>query len=144
MTKVALLMGLNYRGSEAELGGCINDVLNTGKVLEEVYGYNPDDILYMTDDSEIKPTARNMLAQLIKLSERTYQENIEEIWISYSGHGTYIRDLSDDEDDGKDECLVPLDYNESGLISDDHLNNILSLIHPNTRVIVIVDACHSE
>ena len=91
-------MGLNYRGSEAELGGCINDVLNTGKVLEEVYGYNPEDILYMTDDSEIKPTARNMLAQLIKLSERTYEENIEEIWVSYSGHGTYIRDLSDDED----------------------------------------------
>jgi hypothetical protein len=144
MTKIALLMGLNYRGSEAELGGCINDVLNTGKVLDEVYGYNPEDILYMTDDSEIKPTARNMLAQLIKLSERTYEENIEEIWISYSGHGTYIRDLSDDEDDGKDECLVPLDYNESGLISDDHLNNILSLVHPDTRVVVIVDACHSE
>ena len=34
--------------------------------------------------------------------------------------------MNDDEDDGKDECLVPLDYKESGLISDDHLNNILS------------------
>lgn len=144
MTKIALLMGLNYRGSEAELGGCINDVINTGKVLENIYGYKPEDILYMTDDSEIKPTARNMLAQLIKLSKRTYEENIEEIWISYSGHGTYITDLSDDEDDGKDECLVPLDYNNSGLISDDHLNNILSLVHPDTRVVFIVDACHSE
>ena len=72
-------MGLNYRGSQAELGGCINDVLNTGKVLEEVYGYNPEDILYMTDDSEIKPTARNMLAQLIKLSERTSVWNVGDI-----------------------------------------------------------------
>lgn len=144
MTKIALLMGLNYRGSEAELSGCINDVVNTGKVLEDVYGYNSDDIVYMTDDTDLKPTARNMLAQLIKLSERTYEEDIEEIWISYSGHGTYVRDRGDDEDDGKDECLVPLDYSESGLISDDHLNNILSLVNPSTRVVVIVDACHSE
>jgi hypothetical protein len=144
MTKIALLMGLNYRGSDAELGGCINDVENTGKVLEEVYGYNPEDILYMTDDSEIKPTSRNMLAQLIKLSKRTYEENIQEIWISYSGHGSYVRDKNGDEDDGKDECLVPLDYDESGVILDDHLNNILGLVNPNTRVIFIVDACHSE
>lgn len=144
MVKLAVLMGLNYRGSEAELGGCINDVENTGKVLEEIYGYSKDNILYMTDDSEIKPTARNIMAQLIKLTERTYEEDVEEIWISYSGHGTYITDLNDDEDDSKDECLVPLDYNESGLISDDNLNHILALMNPKTRVIVIVDACHSE
>ena len=144
MSKIALLMGLNYRGSQAQLDGCINDVVNTGKVLEEVYGYNPSDILYMTDDSEIKPTARNILAQLIRLSERTYQEDIKEIWISYSGHGTYVKDVNDDEDDGKDECLVPLDYKESGMITDDHLNNILSLMNPSTRVVFIVDACHSE
>ena len=64
--------------------------------------------------------------------------------MSYSGHGTYVKDVNDDEDDGKDECLVPLDYKESGMIFDDHLNNILSLIHPDTRVVFIVDACHSE
>ena len=122
MTKIALLMGLNYRGSSAELSGCIHDVVNTGKVLEEVYGYKSEDILYMTDDSEIKPTARNILAQLIRLSERTYQEDIKEIWVSYSGHGTYVKDVNDDEDDGKDECLVPLDYKESGMISDDRQN----------------------
>ena len=122
MTKIALLMGLNYRGSSAELSGCIHDVVNTGKVLEEVYGYKSEDILYMTDDSEIKPTARNILAQLIRLSERTYQEDIKEIWVSYSGHGTYVKDVNDDEDDGKDESLVPLDYKESGMISDDRQN----------------------
>ena len=34
MTKLALLMGLNYRGSDEELRGCIQDVENTGKILE--------------------------------------------------------------------------------------------------------------
>jgi len=144
MSKLALLMGLNYKGSSAELNGCINDVLNTGKMLKNVYDYKDENILYMTDESAVKPTLRNMLAQLIKLSERTYEEDIKEIWISYSGHGTYIRDNNEDEDDGKDECLVPLDYSESGLIVDDQLNSVLSLMNPSVHVIVIIDACHSE
>jgi hypothetical protein len=144
MTKVALLMGLNYRGSEAALNGCINDVENTGKVLENVYGYKSENITYMTDDSEIKPTAKNIVDQLIKISERTNKENIQEVWISYSGHGSYIEDKNGDEDDSKDECLVPLDYRKSGMISDDFLNHVFSLINKNTRVIAIIDACHSE
>ena len=49
-----------------------------------------------------------------------------------------------DEDDSKDECLVPLDYRKSGMISDDFLNRVFSLINKNTRVIAIIDACHSE
>ena len=62
---------------------------------------------------------------------------------SYSGHGTKIRD--DDfreEDDGFDEALVPLDYQEKGMIRDDDLYEILiddlkdgvhmvSLVSPN-------------
>ena len=64
MTKLALLMGLNYRGSSAELSGCINDVLNTGNILKKIYGYKPQNILYMTDDSVIKPTLKNILEQL--------------------------------------------------------------------------------
>jgi len=144
MTKVALLMGLNYRGTGGELNGCIHDVQNTGKVLEDIYGYKPEDILYMTDDSEIKPTAKNIFGQLVQLSERTKKEEINEVWISYSGHGSYVTDRSGDEDDGKDECLVPLDYAQSGVILDDDLNYILGLFNPNTRVIFIVDACHSE
>ena len=144
MTKVALLMGLNYRGSSAELSGCINDVINTGKVLEEIYGYKSEEILYMTDDSEIKPTIKNILDQLAILAKRTINEVINEVWISYSGHGSYVADRNGDEDDGKDECLVPLDYAQNGVILDDDLNYVLGLFNHDTRVIFIVDACHSE
>ena len=144
MSKLALLIGLNYIGTDAELSGCINDALNLRNMLKSVYHYKSENVVFMTDETELKPTATNITSQLIKLAERSYEEDIKEIWISYSGHGSYIRDKSNDEDDGKDECLVPLDYNVAGMITDDLLNHALGLINPKTNVIVIIDACHSE
>ena len=144
MSKLALLMGLNYRGTEAELNGCINDMENTKELLISVLKYNEENITLMTDDTEKKPTCNNIITQLIKMAERSYEEDVKEIWISYSGHGSYVHDQSEDEDDKKDECLVPLDYQESGLILDDTLNHALGLINPKTKIICIIDACHSE
>ena len=144
MSKIALLIGINYKGTDAELSGCINDIDNTKEVLKSVYHYEENNIVCLTDETEMKPTANNIISELIKLSERSYSEEIKEVWISYSGHGTYVKDKNNDEDDNKDECLVPLDYNVSGLISDDILNQVLGLMNPNTNVVVIVDACHSE
>jgi Caspase domain len=42
-----------------------------------------------------------------------------------TGHGGKIKDESGDEKDGYDETLVPLDYNESGMILDDDLYEVL-------------------
>lgn len=144
MSKIALLIGINYRGSSSELSGCINDINNTKDVLKTVYNYEEKNIIVLTDDTEIKPTSNNITRQLYDLAFRTKNEDIKEIWISYSGHGSYIRDDNNDEDDGKDECLVPLDYQKNGLITDDMLNHIFSFIDPKISVIVVVDACHSE
>jgi len=144
MSKIALLIGINYKGTESELSGCINDIDNTKEVLKTVYKYDENNIVCLTDETEKKPTGQNIINELINLANRTNNEDIKEIWISYSGHGTYILDNNDDEDDGKDECLVPIDYETGGLISDDILNQALSLINPNVNVVVIVDACHSE
>ena len=139
--KLALLIGINYRGTEAELNGCINDIDNTKEILTNIYEYKEENITVLTDDSEIKPTYDNILEQLLQISTK---KDVDQIWISYSGHGTYIKDKEGDEDDGKDECLVPLDYDKKGLIEDDYLNKILAQINEKTNVIFIVDACHSE
>jgi metacaspase-1 len=142
--KIALLMGLNYKGTSSELSGCINDIENTSKILTSVFNYQPENIVCMTDNTQLKPTANNICSQLINIAKRTYDDPIKEVWISYSGHGSYIKDESGDEDDGQDECLVPLDYSESGLISDDTLNHLLGLMKPGVKVVFIIDACHSE
>ena len=44
------------------------------------------------------------------------------IFIYYSGHGSYTIDRNKDELDGKDELIIPLDFNA---ISDDELKVII-------------------
>jgi len=46
-------------------------------------------------------------------------KDVDEIFVHYSGHGAYITDHSGDEDDNRDEVLVPLDHRRSGYIKDD-------------------------
>lgn len=142
--KAALLMGLNYRGSSAELNGCINDAENIKKVLLEHYSYEEDNITFMTDDTKTKPTQSNIVKALYAIVDKANSQHLDEIWISYSGHGSYIRDKSGDEDDGKDEVLVPLDYNRNGYVVDDLIHDIISRLNPKTRCIMVVDACHSS
>lgn len=144
MTKIGLLIGVNYRGTEAELNGCINDVENVKEMLTSIYDYNENDIQLMTDDTEVKPTLKNIISGLIHIADKSYNDDISEVWISYSGHGSYVTDDGEDEDDNKDECLVPIDYMSSGLLRDDTINHALGLINPNCRVVVVIDACHSE
>jgi metacaspase-1 len=144
MSKLALLIGINYRGTSSELSGCINDVNNIKKVLIDVFKYQEEDIIMMTDDTELKPTLANIEDQIIKLVKRTNSEHVKELWVSYSGHGSYVVDHSGDEDDKRDECLVPLDYMESGMLMDDALNTALRYMNEETKTIVVIDACHSE
>ena len=142
MTKLALLIGINYQGSSAELRGCIHDVMATKKVITQHLGY--DEVQLMTDHTEIKPTKQNIMKALIHLADRSWDPDVTQIWISYAGHGHYKMDEEDDEDDGKDECLCPLDYATNGKIMDDTMNHILSLIRPDVSLTCMIDACHSE
>lgn len=145
MTKHALLVGINYFGQDGELAGCINDVINIKDMLISKFGYSADNIIMLTDDQEEeskKPTATNIIQNLYNLISKTHSDT-EEIWFHYSGHGYYIRDRSGDEEDGMDECLCPVDYQESGLIRDDDLRNIVKYIDSTCRGIFIMDCCHS-
>ena len=141
MSKLALLVGIEYEGTNAELRGCITDIETTKEVLETKLHYN--DIVMLTDHTEVKPTKHNIMKALIHLADRSWDEDVKQIWISYSGHGHYKMDDDGDEDDGKDECLCPLDYAQNGKITDDTMNHILGLIRPDVCLTVVIDACHS-
>lgn len=63
------------------------------------------------------------------------------IHICYSGHGSYIKDLNNDEYDNRDECLVPSDYK---LITDDLLNReFVKKLKIDIKCRIIIDSCHS-
>ena len=138
--KKALLCGLNYIDTNAELSGCINDVENTKKMLIEQYDYKPENILILSDNSLIKPTKENIIKYL---KELVAESEYNQLYFHYSGHGSYILDRNSDEDDNKDECLIPLDYMDSGFISDDQIKNIVTKLSPEKKLVMVIDACHS-
>ena len=139
LKKLGILFGLNYIGSSAELGGCINDVNNMAKVLKDHYGFQ--DIKIVTDNTNHKPTKHVMINYLEHIALQSYHYDV--IYYHYSGHGSYVRDKNSDEADGKDECLVPIDYNNAGFITDDVIKKIISTSNPKCKIVMVIDACHS-
>ena len=60
----ALLIGINYFGTSGELAGCINDVHNVQRFLISNFGYKPEDMVLLTDDSSdprALPTRENII-----------------------------------------------------------------------------------
>jgi hypothetical protein len=146
MTKKALLIGCNYTNdSTHRLKGCIYDVYEMKKVLESVFGYTDTDIIMISDsNNDIEPTYSNILENLKKLVDISGSGDLEELFIHYSGHGTQVRDRDRDEPDGKDEGIVPIDYSNSGIITDDILyDNFFSKVDSKCRVVCVFDSCNS-
>lgn len=137
-----LLFGLNYaHTATAKLNGCINDVKNTAAYLKAQFNIPCE--TYTDDIDRQNTSAQGIIGKLYEMAVLSYKEKLDFVWIHYSGHGSYVKDTSGDELDGKDECLVPSDFQRSGLIPDDYINRLFSLFNPNTRVLFVFDCCHS-
>ncbi len=143
MSKLALHIGIDYEGSDSELFGCENDAHNMKKLTKDILGYKEENITMMTDNTLVLPTRENIMKHLHMMADRTNTENVKELFITYSGHGSYLHDTSGDESDKRDECIIPLDHKKSGYIKDDDLNTVLSKINERVKVILLIDACHS-
>lgn len=141
--KFALLIGINYKNTESELNGCINDVMNMKTILINKFGFLDKNIIILTEESHIKPTARNIINQLTNIVLKAVSNPNSQLWIHYSGHGASIQDDNSDEADGLDEVIVPLDFNTKGIITDDQLHNILKYLPRQTKCICFFDCCHS-
>ncbi len=140
--KFALLVGINYIGTQNQLSGCINDVIMVRKYLIEKRGYLDSNIVMMRDDSNKFqiPNRVNMLAQITELINKANKNNASEIFFHYSGHGTYGIDRNKDEADGRDEMICPVDLQ---MITDDELRAIISKLNNNISMYAIMDSCHS-
>jgi hypothetical protein len=141
MNKVALVIGINYAGTDSQLSGCVRDAENMTRILREQLGYT--DVCLLTDNTEEKPTLVIMDQKLRELVHRANTENLTEIWIYYAGHGDIKRDSHGDERDGYDEVICPIDYETNGIITDDILNRIFSGLNPTTQCRFVFDCSHS-
>ena len=61
----------------------------------------------------------------------------------YSGHGTQVRDTDGDEEDGTDEALVPVDFQDGAFLIDDDLRDIFNNLAPGVNLTCFIDCCHS-
>jgi len=141
----ALFIGINYKGQQGELRGCINDVTNIKAFLSSKFRI--DEMLTLTDDQTSDPsklpTRENLLAGFRWL--RQGAKSGDSLIMHYSGHGGSIKDEDGDEEDGYDETLIPLDYAQAGQIVDDEVHDVLVRGLPKgVRLTAIMDCCHSE
>ena len=139
--KFALLVGINYKNTVNELYGCINDANNIKALLNQKYGYN--NLTLLTDDTDKKPTKQNIIDELTKLLRNSIAG--DSLCFFFSGHGIYSTDLNDDELDGNDEFIVPIDSTSvSTSILDDELHKIIQdNLKPGVKFFALFDTCHS-
>ncbi|GMI85163.1 metacaspase 2d, metacaspase 4 [Hibiscus trionum] len=139
MGKKAVLIGINYGGTEGELKGCINDVNRMYNCLIQRYGFSKQDIkvLIDTDDSCHQPTGKNIRIALNDLVGSA--EPGDFLFVHFSGHGTRLP-AEDDDETGYDECIVPIDMN---LITDDDFREFVDEVPEGSRITIVSDSCHS-
>lgn len=147
--KKALLIGINYAGTENELSGCHNDVENVRDFLVNDRGFSDDskDMVIMTDTPDNEgtpfwPSGENILAAFKWLT--SYNRDGDILWLSYSGHGGQVKDTDDGRPTGFDDTICPVDFTETGQISSETLHRkIISPMNPNARLTILFDCCHS-
>lgn len=142
MASKAIMFGLNYVSCvQGRLHGCHNDVKSMSEYLSTTFQIPCQ--VYNDLENPQDTTGAGILNHLIKIAADSWAEDLEFVWIHYSGHGSYMQDRSGDEADGRDECLVPSDYAKVGLIPDDMICDIFKKFNPKTRVVCVFDCCHS-
>ncbi|KEZ43577.1 hypothetical protein SAPIO_CDS4502 [Scedosporium apiospermum] len=141
----ALLIGINYFGQRGQLRGCINDVRNMSAYLVTHFGYKREDMVILTDDQQnpmSQPTKQNILRAMHWLVKDARPNDA--LFFHYSGHGGQTKDLDGDEVDGYDEVIYPVDFRQTGHITDDEMHRIMvQPLQAGVRLTAIFDSCHS-
>jgi hypothetical protein len=142
----ALLVGINRYprlSPDFQLGGCINDIEAMAATLTDRFGFPPEQIVRLTDESATQQGIRRALAALVAAVEEG-----DVVVIHYSGHGSQMRDREGDSPTGMDETIVPSDSGRdpdpNRDIHDREIHHwLLRLAQRTPFVTLIFDCCHS-
>jgi len=131
--KKAICIGINdYPGSSNDLKGCVNDARNWASLLKDIFGFYIEKL--MLDKGAKKALVinamKNLLAGSVAGDVRV---------VTYSGHGTNVRDKNGDEADGRDEAWCLYDGN----LIDDDIKDIIATLPNGVKLTIICDSCHS-
>ncbi|KAL7277086.1 hypothetical protein PYCCODRAFT_1465489 [Trametes coccinea BRFM310] len=157
--KRALIIGINYRkkskGPEKQkkLRWGHRDARAWAELLKRKYGYVDSEITLMLDErgypASLMPSKKNILHQIGRLVHGLEENSGSRLVFYYSGHSSQVPSDSIREEDGLDECLVPIqsgryDSSADDKILDDHLRkHLVDSIPEGVFLTAIFDACHS-
>ena len=145
--KLALLVGINRYSGEGlrSLRGCLMDIDMQRELLLSRFGFNPADILMLTDDTPLKPTRNNIInAYEQHLIAQAKPDDV--VVFHFSGHGSQVADPDPIESDGTLGTLVPIDRPSATNSDLDITGRTLFLLTQSLKtenVTTILDACHS-
>ncbi|MBA0576012.1 hypothetical protein Golob_024030 [Gossypium lobatum] len=143
--KRAVLCGVSYKKWKYKLKGTINDVMNMKTLLTQTYGFLERNVLVLTEeesDTRLIPTKAN-IENCLKWLVNGCQKG-DSLVFYYSGHGLRQPDFNQDELDGFDETICPVDFLREGMIVDNDIYaTIVKPLSEGVTLHAIVDACHS-
>jgi hypothetical protein len=149
IVKKGLLIGINYTGTDNELEGCINDSENLKKFLVDNQYFKQNELISMSDFKTglLFPSKDNILYQLSDLVKfaRTHTNKKVQLFLSYCGHGYYLKNSDGCEPEKQGEVLCPIDCHKNGYITEDDLRKyFIDKLPQNVTIIILIDSCHSK
>ena len=154
--KLALLVGINtYPQNILSLRGCLTDVELQYELLVHRYGFNPQDILVVSDgdltlpgQQIVTPPTRQNILQAFEthLIEQAEPEDV--VVFHFSGHGSFVlEDNGIPEFNGLNGTIVPSDGRiQTGNQVDDITGKtlfLMSLALPTEYVTLVLDSCYA-
>jgi len=143
--KRALLVGINYPGTDHALRGCVNDVMRMNDIIVNHFGFtDPNNRRILTDASATTDAILERLEWLVKGAKAG-----DVLFFHYSGHGSQLLNKNygadqDHEPDGLDEIICPVDLNwRDKVVRDDQMKAIFDKVPAGVNLTVILDCCHS-
>lgn len=127
----------------SRLNGCVNDAREVAQVLQEGFGFPPDQVELLLNGAATRAAILERMAALV---QRVKEEDV--VVFHFSGHGSQMPDREGDEADGMDETILTHDTGrhdrENRDITDDELYDwVLRMGAKTPYVTVVLDCCHS-
>ena len=135
-TALSLHLGLNavdpvhYGGWSGELAACERDATDMA-ALAKAQKMKPTVLLTSSATRAKTIAAMSAAAKVLKKGDLFF--------LTYSGHGGQVRDVTGEEPDKRDETWCLYD----GQLIDDELYFELAKFAPGVRILVLSDSCHS-
>ncbi len=133
--RTALCIGIDaYPNPKHRLAGCVADARMWSAALERV-GFGT---ALLVDAEATREAIDRELRRLVADSRAG-----DVIVLQYSGHGTHLPDLDNDEDDREDEAICPFDFATGALYIDDDIARVLEQLPDGVNLTCFMDCCHS-